>query len=371
MKLVKFTLALGAFFVAAIGLSACGSGVAGNSVADMAGNPITTGAFDHWMYVEAASNAAQSPGAPVIVAEDPPQFNGCITQVRRQIASYAKKSDKELRSDCRQLFSSTFPTVMRFLITAYWIQAEAARQNLKVTDTQVQQEFVKEKHQAYPDEPQFQAFLRQSGQTLQDIMFRVRVSLIQQKLIAKYTQKVTPAQIRAYYSSHPSQFGSPETRDIRIVLTKTLSSANAAKSALSKHQSWSTVAKKYSTDPTSKNNGGLLTGVSKGQQDSALDSAAFAAPPGKLLGPVKGQFGYYVFEVTKITKATQQSLTQAAPLIQQQLSSQQQSTAASTLSTTSKKHWQAKTKCRAQFMMEYCAGYKAPKTSTLAPPGTT
>src|SRR5207302_4163480 len=118
-------------------------------VADMAGNPITTTAFDHWMYVEAASNAAQSPGAPVIVAEDPPQFNGCRTQVRRQIPSYAKKSDKELRSDCRQLFSSTSPTVMRFLITAYWIQAEAARQRLKLTDAQVQQEFVKEKHQAY------------------------------------------------------------------------------------------------------------------------------------------------------------------------------------------------------------------------------
>ncbi len=67
-------------------------------------------------------------------------------------------------------------------------------------------------------------------------------------------------------------------------------------------------------------------GVKKGQEDHALDAAAFSASQNKLLGPVKGQFGYYVFEVTKITKATQQTLAQATPLIEQTLKSQGQST---------------------------------------------
>jgi foldase protein PrsA len=58
------------------------------------------------------------------------------------------------------------------------------------------------------------------------------------------------------------------------------------------------VAKKYSTDQATKNNGGLLTGLTKQQADPALAAAAFSAPANKLLGPVKGQFGYYVFEVT-------------------------------------------------------------------------
>ena len=68
------------------------------------------------------------------------------------------------------------------------------------------------------------------------------------------------------------------------------------------------VAKKYSIDPTTKNKGGVLTNVTKGQQDAALSKAAFAATTNKLIGPVKGQFGYYVVEVTKITPATQKSL---------------------------------------------------------------
>ena len=68
------------------------------------------------------------------------------------------------------------------------------------------------------------------------------------------------------------------------------------------------VAKKYSIDNATKNHGGLLTGVTKGQEEKALDTAAFSASLNKIFGPIHGQFGYYVVEVTKITPATQQTL---------------------------------------------------------------
>ena len=78
MKISRSILALGAFFVLGAGIAACGSDVPGNSVADMAGNPVTTQAFNHWMYVAAKGNAAQGgPGSPVVVPTDPPRFNGC------------------------------------------------------------------------------------------------------------------------------------------------------------------------------------------------------------------------------------------------------------------------------------------------------
>ena len=209
------------------------------------------------------------------------------------------------------------------------------------------------------------------GFTVPDLLFRFRVSSLFQKLAAKHTTKVTPATIQAYYNSHKSQFGKPETRDIRIVLTKTQAQAVAAKNALSKGQSWSAVAKKYSTDPTTKSRGGLLTGVTQGQQDKALDSASFAAPVNKVLGPVKGQFGYYVFEVTKVTKATQQSLAQATPLIQQTLTGQQQTNAQTAVDSGAKKQWLSKTQCRGVYAMADCKGYKAPATSTTTAPTTT
>jgi foldase protein PrsA len=362
--------ALGAFFVLAVAVAACGGGVPGNSVADVAGNPITTQAFNHWMFVAAKSQASQSPGSPVIVPTDPPQFSRCVAQVRKQIASLAKTATKTLRSDCKQLFTSLSSQVMDFLIKGYWYQAEASRLHVKVTDAQVQQAFTTAKNQQFTTPTQFQTFLTQTGQTQNDILFRFRINQIFMKLIARHSATVTPATIQAYYNSHLTQFGSPETRNLRVVLAKSQGQANAAKAALSSGQSWNAVAKKYSTDPTSKNSGGQLTGVRKGQEDAALDQAAFSAPLNKLRGPIKGQFGYYVFEVTKVTKATQETLAQATPLIRQTLTGQQQTSSQAAVDAAARKHWLGQTSCQSLYAMADCTGFKAPKTSTATTPST-
>ena len=364
MKVRRSLLALGAFFVAAAGVAGCGSGVPGNSVADVAGNPITTQAFNHWMFVVAKSEAAQSPGTPVIVPNDPPNFNTCISEVRKQIPTLAKSKTATLRSDCKQLFTSLSSQVMDFLITAYWYQADAAKLHVNVTDADVQKTFNAAKKQTFPTAAGFNAYLTQTGQTMEDVLYRFKVNAIVQKLQAKDTKSITQADIVAYYNSHQSQFGTPEARNLRIVLTKTAAQADAAKKALQSGQSWNTVAKKYSTDPTTKNSGGLLTNVTQGQQDAALTQAAFSAPLNTLLGPVKGQFGYYVLEVTKITQATHKTLAQATPTIRSDIANSQTQTAQTAVANHAKKDWLSQTKCASQYAMADCSGYKAPKTAT-------
>lgn len=359
----RFT-ALCAFFVVAVAIAACGGGVPGNSVADVAGNPITLQAFNHWLFVAAKSATAQNPGAPTIVP-DPPNFNKCVAQVRHGIPSFASTPAKTIRSDCKQLYGTYSSQVMQFLIQGYWYQLEANREHLKVTNSEVQKAFETAKNGQFTSDAQFQSFLASTGQTLADILFRFRINVIAGKLTGKQTRSVTSAEIQQYYQSHLTQFGTPESRDIRIILTKTAAQASAAWHALASHQSWDKVAKKYSIDPTTKNNGGLLTGVTRGQQDAALDAAAFHSPINMLLGPVRGQFGYYVFEVTKITPATQQSLAQATPLIRQTLSGQQSSNASSLLAKLLRQHWLNKTDCRPAYNTTvYCKGYKPPKAPT-------
>ena len=364
MTVRRSILALGAFFVFAVAVAGCGSGVPGNSVADVAGNPITTQAFDHWMYVAAKSQAAQTPGEPVIVPTDPPNFNSCIAQVKKQIPTLAKTKTATLRTDCKQLFTSLSSQVMDFLIKAYWYQADAAKEHVKVTDAEVQKAFTTAKAQTFPTASGFNTFLSQTGQTMDDIVYRFKINTIAQKLLAKYTKPVTQADIEAYYNSHSSQFGTQASRNMRIVLTKTAAQADAAKKALQSGQSWDAVAKKYSTDPTTKNSGGLLTGVTQGQQDAALTQAAFSAPLNTLLGPVKGQFGYYVVEVIKITPATHESLAKATATIKQQLTSTEQQSAQTAVDNHAKKDWQSQTTCQSAYAMADCKGYKAPKTAT-------
>jgi len=369
MKFRRSILALGAFFALGAGISACGSGVPGNSVADVAGNPITTQSFNHWMYVAAKGNAAQSPGAPVIVPTDPPSFTSCIAQARREVSAVAKEPDSVLRSDCKQLFTSLSSQVMDFLIRSYWYQADAAKAHIKVTDAEVQQRFNAEKNSQFSTPAQFGSFLSQYGYTVQDLLYRTRLQLIYNKLVTAKTKSVTSAEIAAYYAAHRSQYGAAETRNLRIVLTKTKSQASAALAALNSGQSWNTVAKQYSLDPTTKDKGGVLDDVSQGHEDQALDTAAFSAPLNKVIGPVQGQFGYYVVEVTKINKGSQKSLAQVTSQVRQTLTSQAQASAQNAVDTTATKHWKSKTTCRGPYSMSDCSGYKAPKSSTT--PSTT
>ncbi len=360
-------MALGAFFALGAGIAACGSGVPGNSVADVAGNPITIQAFNHWMYVAAKGNASQTgTSGPVIVPTDPPNFTSCIAQARKEIPTVAKESSSQLKTACSHLFASLSSQVMDFLIRGYWYQADAARQHVTVTGAQVQAEFNRERQTQFPTAATFQTFLSQSGFTIEDLMFRVRLNLIYKALVNKQTKPVTNPDVLAYYEAHKSQFGTPESRNLRIILTKTAAQATAAKSALQSGQSWDAVAKKYSVDPATKNKGGVMTNVSQGSTDPALQRAAFSAPLNKLTGPVHGQFGYYVVEVTKLVHATQKSFAQEAALIRHALVAQEQSAAQNAVDNVAKSHWLKRTKCRSVYAMNDCSGYRTPKGSTTS-----
>jgi foldase protein PrsA len=366
----KYITALGAFFVLAVGLSACGGGIPGNSVAVMAGNPITLQTFNHWMYVAAKGQASESSGSPVIVPNDPPSFTNCIAQVRKQIPSLAKTPDATIKSDCSQLFTSLSSQVMDFLIKAYWYQAEAHKLGIKLTNAQVQAAFATAEKQEFPTQAQFQSFLTETGQTMDDIVYRVRINQIFTKLEARYSKPVTPAAIQAYYTSHITQFSTPESADLNFVRTKTASAANAAKAALASGQSFKTVAKQYSLDTATKNNAGLLTSVTKGEEETAFSNAIFAAPVGKLEGPVHGQFGYYVFKVSSIKKATQKTLSAATAEIKQLLTEQASTAGQTKVDAEVKAAWFKKTTCRALYSMDDCYGYKAPKSTTSSAPAT-
>ncbi len=110
----------------------------------------------------------------------------------------------------------------------------------------------------------------------------------------------------------------------------------------------------------------MLTGVTNGQEEAAFNAAIFRAPANQVVGPVKGQFGYYVFEVTKIVKGTQQTLAQASAAIKIALTQQRQQAAQTKVDNAIKAQWFKKTVCRSAYWMSDCGGTKKPKTSTAA-----
>ena len=377
-RFARLLLALGAFFSLVVVLSACGGGVPGNSVAsvDQAGD-VTKTDFNHWLLV--AAKGSQAPGAngqPQI--PDAPDYTKCIASKRAALPKPAKgqkaPTDAQLKAQCAQEYAGLRDQVMQFLISAEWIQGEAKDQGVKVTDTQVQQQFQQTKKQSFPKESDFQKFLKDSGMTQDDILFRVRLDALSTKLREKVTKKsktVTTADITSYYNKNKARFAQPERRDLLVVLTKTKAKADAARAAIQSGQSFSSVAKKYSIDQASKSQGGKLVGVAKGQSEKAFDDAVFSAQKSKLVGPVKTQFGYYVFRVTKVTPASQQTLAQATPTIRNLLTSQNQQKSLNDFVTDFRKRWKGRTECRKGYVIQDCKNAPKPKTTatSTAPPG--
>jgi len=366
-KVVRLALPLCALIALVAIVAGCG-GVPGNAVATVDGNSINKDDFNHWMNI-----AAKTSGQPNASVPDAPDFKQCIDQKRKSLPKPKKgekpTSDDQLKQQCQQEYNALRDQVMQLLTSFQWIEGEAKDQGIKVSDAEVKKSFDQQKKQSFPKEADYQKFLKQNGQTEQDILQRVKLDLLSNKIrdkIIKGKDHVTDAQIKDFYNKNKDRFAQPERRDLRIVLTKTEAKANQAKAALQSGQSWKTVAKKYSIDQASKAQGGKLPAQAKGTLEKALDQAVFSAKKGQIKGPVKTQFGWYVFDVEKITKASQQSLDQAKETIRQTLASQNQQKALDKFVADFQKKWKERTECQKGYVTQVCKGAKATPTPTPA-----
>jgi hypothetical protein len=73
--------------------------------------------------------------------------------------------------------------VMSFLIGDFWIIGEAQERGIRVSYKQVDRTLARQRRAAFPRERDFKRFLRQSGQTIADLKFRVRLDLLTAKLV--------------------------------------------------------------------------------------------------------------------------------------------------------------------------------------------
>jgi len=368
--------ALGAVLFALVGLSACGGGgVPGNAVVQVDKTPITKVAFEHWISVAAVSNTAGTLLGKQ-VAPKPPEYTACIAHLQELAKTElaAKKikvlpTRTALKTQCVTQYKSLSQEVLGFLISSQWVVGEAGSLGVKLSDAEVKKQFVKIRGSQFPKAAEFEKFLSSSGQTVSDLLLRVKLNLLSQKIqqkIVKQKATVTQAQIQKYYNENKSRYGTPEKRNVEIILTSTEAQATSAKKQVESGKSFASVASKVSIDKASKKNGGKLGEIAKGQEDAQLDTQIFASKPNTLGGPVKTPFGYYLFEVLGSKPGTQQSLAQVQASIKQQLMATEQQGALSKFVKQFKAKWLAKTDCRAGYVVADCKQFKAPKTGAGA-----
>jgi parvulin-like peptidyl-prolyl isomerase len=296
-------------------------------------------------------------------------FDRFLEQTARQngLQSVPQPSDPQYEQLKDQAMSSALQIA--------WIVGEADRRDLTFTNTQINQSLQQIKSQ-FQTQEEYEQARDQAGLTEADVLQRAKLQLIQNRIQDDISNGVTsPSEgdARDYYDANKQQFTQPAQRTIRIIQNKDAAMVDQAIQALRTDDSaanWKTVAAQYSTDPTSKEKGGLRTGVVPGSFQQPLDDDIFSAPTGEVQGPVKTGTDTYAFEVISATPeqvqgfdessspATGGAPTKVSDQIRQQIRSQQQQEALTAFGDDFRAYWSNLTQCNSDYVVEGCDDFE-------------
>jgi parvulin-like peptidyl-prolyl isomerase len=257
---------------------------------------------------------------------------------------------------------------------AYLVELEQLRQaaeelGVSVTEKDIdaaEEELIKSRFDGKRSE--YEKALEQQGFTAEQYRENaLEVSALSTNLFDAVTKdvKVTEQEILEYYTQNQSQYGTPESRDVRHILIaekdadgKVDYEASKAKAdeiyaQLQDGADFAELAKESSADPGSKDTGGKLT-ITRGQTVPEFDKISFELDKGELSQPVKTQYGYHVIEaVSEVRKATTTSLDKVRASIRSTLLQQKRNEEMQAWVEDLKKDYEGK--------VSYAAGYEPPQ----------
>jgi peptidyl-prolyl cis-trans isomerase D len=155
---------------------------------------------------------------------------------------------------------------------------------------------------------------------------KVRYLLFNPKDYLKQVQ-VTSKEVENYYQNNPEKFGQPKRVKVRHILIKSDSKdpealAKARKKAESireeavKGKDFAQLAKQYSEDPGTKDQGGDLGYITRGQVVPEFEEAAFSLKAGGISNVVQTPYGFHILKVDEIQEARVEPLEKVKDQIQ-------------------------------------------------------
>lgn len=304
-------------------------------------------------YMPTVPVAGSLPADAVAIVESTPitkQAFDHAYDVRKRFASGKLTAKERLAARSDALTS---------LIDAARTRIEANSKGISVSDATATKRFQTLKKQSFPKKRDYTRFLSEYGQTESDLIELVRASIYKERLQAAWSAAVvvTDQEVIEEYAAHPNRYDIPATRDVVLIFTTKRATIYKALAALKRGRSFKRVAAKYSADRVSAKNGGRFPGVQKRQFPRSLDRAVFKAERGKLIGPIKTQYGYYLARVTRINKARPRTFEQAREDIYESLLEYKQLVVTDTGQEMFERRWKPATICRTGYVAKVCGVY--------------
>ena len=244
------------------------------------------------------------------------------------ISAAATVSDKEVQEQV-----SKQGTKVKFDYAV--LTLDDVKQQVKVTDVELKAFYDQNKQQYVNSIPEKR---------------RARYILIDTSKVAG-SIPVTAADLQAYYNQHQDEFRIPETVTVRHILIKTptpgpdgkvdpkgveaaKAKAEDVQKQLKAGANFGDLAKKYSEDPGSAQQGGLLPPLTRGRTVPEFEQAAFNTPKGQTTEIIRTSYGFHIIQVEDKQSARVKPLDEVKAQIEPAIRQQKAAAAAQSLANS-------------------------------------
>jgi parvulin-like peptidyl-prolyl isomerase len=201
-------------------------------------------------------------------------------------------------------------TLIDDVISELLIKDRADRLGLAVTDSELR-EAVGHLRQQYniSTDAQFDESLKKSGLTRAEMEAKLRETLLSNKVFSRELRNrddLTDRELRERYDREKERYRLPERARLREIIILRPDDAPAAEKARQRAESLATQARAAgdfavlattSSESPSKDKGGDMGEVARGELLPDLDKAVFASPSGAVIGPIATKSGWHIVKV--------------------------------------------------------------------------
>nr|BAL56208.1 peptidil-prolyl cis-trans isomerase [uncultured Acetothermia bacterium]BAL59918.1 hypothetical protein HGMM_OP4C554 [Candidatus Acetothermum autotrophicum] len=294
---------------------------------------VAVGLFVVWHGMEPGNPALVLEGQKISQQEFTQRYENLVAQYQRAYAQYGQDFSKFLQGPGGIEYRLELQSrVIDDLLRKRLITQEIERRHIVIpssdVDDQTEIAFERILKQNNLTEEQAAQILKQQGRTLEsfkrDLRQAVELNLKTERLRDSVVGPIEPTdqELAAYLEEHRDEYDTPEEVHARHILIRVPENASEAEIAQAKKQiedikreledgaDFAELAKKYSQDPGSAQNGGDLGFFGRGQMVQEFEDAAFALEPGQVSDPVRTQFGFHLIKVEEKKPAQHPELTQ-------------------------------------------------------------
>lgn len=179
------------------------------------------------------------------------------------------------------------------MINERLIRQAAKKAAIRVTPEAIDSEITHLERQIGPS---FDSVLAQYGMTQEDLRENIELKLLAYEISIK-DLCIQERELLTFFIEHKPDYDQPEMVLASHILVYTEEEAVAIKRQLDRGASFAKLAKEWSLDPMSAEEGGSLGWFPRGRMVEEFETAAFGLSPGETSGPVRTDYGYHIIRL--------------------------------------------------------------------------